>query len=285
MPGLEIPGALQLEHDDNGLTRVLIDTAQAQAELFLQGAHLTSWIPAGQRPVLFTSTRSFYAAGKPIRGGVPIVFPWFGPRGGGLPGPMHGYARTSQWTLDATRLRGDGAIELRLTLPPVDDFRVSFQAVIGAELEMELEVRNNSAGTLTFEEALHTYFAVGDIHQVSVSGLAGVEYLDKGDNFARKRQPAGALHFTRYTDQVHVNTTGSCVIEDQAWARRITIEKSGSATTVVWNPWADKTPTLADMAPDEWRRMLCVETANAAENAVALAPGTTHRMRASITVT
>ncbi len=93
--GLEIPGALQLENRDNGLTLALIDTPQAEAELYLHGAHLTSWIPAGARPVLFTSSRSFFARGKPIRGGVPIVFPWFGPRGGGLPGPMHGFhART-----------------------------------------------------------------------------------------------------------------------------------------------------------------------------------------------
>jgi glucose-6-phosphate 1-epimerase len=280
----EIPGALQLENRDNGLTLVLIDTPQAEAEIYLHGAHLTRWIPAGQRPVLFTSARSFFAPGKPIRGGVPIVFPWFGPRGGGLPGPMHGYARISEWTLENTRLRDDGAVELHLALPPVDQFHLAFHVAIGTQLEMELEVRNASSEELTFEEALHTYFAVGDIHQVSLTGLEGTGYLDKADNFLRKRRSHEPIRIDRYTDQVHVNTTAACVIEDPAWKRRIVIEKSGSNTTVVWNPWSDKTPTFADMDPAEWPGMLCVETANAGEDTVHLAPGATHRMRAVIRV-
>jgi glucose-6-phosphate 1-epimerase len=280
MGSLEIPGALQLENRDNGLTLALIDTPQAEAELYLHGAHLTRWIPSGARPVLFTSSRSFFAPDKPIRGGIPIVFPWFGPRGGGLPGPMHCYARTSEWKLERTRLRDDGAVELHLSLPPVDELYLAFHVAIGAQLEMELEVRNTAVMEHTFEEALHTYFAVSDIHQVSLDGLEGTEYIDKADNFARKRRPDLPIRIDRYTDQVHVNTTGACVIHDPAWARRIVIEKSGSSTTVVWNPWSDKTPGLADMAPDEWPGMFCVETANAGENAVRLAPGATHLMRA-----
>jgi glucose-6-phosphate 1-epimerase len=281
---VEIPGALQIENDENGLTRALIDTPQTEAEVFLHGAHITRWIPAGRRPVLFTSSRSLYAPGKPIRGGVPLVFPWFGPRGGGLPGPMHGYARISEWTLHATGMRDDGAVDLVFTLPQVDAFRLAFRVSIGAQLEMELDVRNTSAEELCFEEAFHTYFSVGDIHQVSISGLEGTEYLDKADGFQRKRRPAEPLRIDRYTDQVHVNTTAVCVIEDPAWARRIVIAKSGSATTVVWNPWSDKTPGMPDMAPDEWREMVCVETANVGENGIRLAPGASHVMRANIRV-
>ena len=284
MGAVEIPGALQLEYDDDGLTRVLIDTPQAEAEIFLHGAHITRWVPAGQRPVLFTSSRSLFAPGKPIRGGVPLVFPWFGPRAGGLPGPMHGYARISEWTLHATRLSDDGAVHLVFTLPRVDAFRLAFRVSVGAKLEMELDVRNTSTEELCFEEAFHTYFAVGDIHQVSISGLEGTEYIDKADGFKRKRRPAEPLRIEGYTDQVHVNTTGVCVIEDPAWARRIVVAKSGSATTVVWNPWSDKTPGMPDMAPEDWREMVCVETANAAENGIRLGPGASHVMRATIQV-
>ena len=279
--------ALEFHKGEGGLSHAVIDTPQAEAEIYLQGAHITRWIPAGQRAVLFTSARSFFAPGKPIRGGVPLVFPWFGPRdgglpGGGLPGPMHGYARIAEWTLESTRVRDDGAVELHLTLPPVDAFQLSFHAVIGKQLEMELEVQNTSAEELTFEEAMHTYFAVSDIHQVSLSGLEGTDYLDKADEFKRKRQPAEPIRIAKYTDQIHVNTGATCVIEDPAWARRIVIEKTNSATTVVWNPWVDKTPGFADMAPEEWRDMLCVETANAGENAIRLAPHATHRMKATI---
>jgi glucose-6-phosphate 1-epimerase len=281
---IEIPGALQVENDDNGLTRVLIATPQTEAEIFLHGAHITRWIPAGRRPVLFTSSRSMYAPGKPIRGGVPLVFPWFGPRGGGLPGPMHGYARISEWTLHATNMSAKGAVELVFTLPQVDALRLAFRVSIGAQLEMELDVRNTSAEELSFEEAFHTYFAVGDIRQVSISGLEGTEYIDKADAFQRKRRPAEPIRIDRYIDQVYVNTTAACVIDDPAWARRIVIDKGGSATTVVWNPWADKTPGMPDMAPEDWREMVCVETANAGENAIRLAPGATHIMRAAIHV-
>jgi D-hexose-6-phosphate mutarotase len=147
---------------------------------------------------------------------------------------------------------------------------------------MELEVHNTAAGELCFEEALHTYFEIGSIHQISISGLEGTTYLDKTDSGQRKQQSGAPIRIARETDQVHVDTTSTCVIEDPAWARRIVIEKTGSATTVVWNPWIAKTLSLADMAPEEWRGMLCVETANAAENGVRLAPGATHRMRATI---
>jgi glucose-6-phosphate 1-epimerase len=238
------------------------------------------------------SSRSLYAEGKPIRGGVPLVFPWFGPRGGGLAGPMHGFARILEWTLEGTRLRPDGAVELDLSLAPnattrelgVGDFRLAFRVAIGSQLEMELEAGNPSSAELAVEAAMHTYFAVGDIERVSIGGLEGTEYLDKTDGFRRKRQPAGPIRIAKETDQVHVNTRGTCTIEDPAWARRIVIEKSGSATTVVWNPWAEKTRTMTDMAPDDWRGMLCVETANAGENAVRLAPAASHRMRAVVRV-
>ena len=280
----DIPGILKVEDGDNGLTRALLASPRAEAEIFLHGAHITRWIPAGRRPVLFISSRSMYAPGKPIRGGVPLVFPWFGPRGGGLPGPMHGYARISEWTLHATGMHGDDVVDLVFTLPQVDAFRLAFRVSIGAQLEMELDVRNTSTEELSFEEAFHTYFAVGDIRQVSISGLEGTEYIDKADAFQRKRRPAEPIRIDRYTDQVHVNTTAACVIDDPAWARRIVIDKGGSATTVVWNPWADKTPGMPDMAPEDWREMVCVETANAGENAIRLAPGATHIMRATIRV-
>lgn len=272
---------MRLEAAPGGLTRADIDTPLCQAEIYLHGAHVTRWTPAGQRPVLFTSSRSFFAPDKPIRGGVPVIFPWFGPRSGGQPGPMHGLARTAQWTLDANRARPDGTVELDLSLPA---HNLAFHVAFGAQLEMELEVLNPGATDFVFEEALHTYFAIGDIHQLSLSGLEGTGYLDKTDNFQRKRQPAEPIRIAQETDQVHLNTAATCVIDDPAWARRIIVEKSGSATTVVWNPWIAKAAAMPDMAPGDWREFLCVETANAGENAVHLAPGATHRMRAVIRV-
>lgn len=164
------------------------------------------------------------------------------------------------------------------------DFSLRFTAVIGAQLEMELEVRNDAEQTLIYEEALHSYFAVGDIEQVSIAGLQGTTYIDKTDGFKRKRVVGETIRLTKETDQVHLNTLATCVIEDAAWRRRIIVEKSGSQTTVVWNPWAEKTKGFKDMAPEEWRGVICVESANAAENAVTLAPGEAHSMRVLVRV-
>src|SRR5260221_8191174 len=166
----DIPGALRLEPEPGGLTRVAISTPAAEADLYLQGAHLANWTPRGERPVLFLSRKSLFAFGRAIRGGVPIIFPWFGARSDGKPGPAHGFARTSEWTVENTKQREDGRVEITLALSDNDatrelfdvPFRLRFRVTVGSELEMELETSNLGKTPFTFEEALHTYLAVGD---------------------------------------------------------------------------------------------------------------------------
>ncbi|MEP6717163.1 MAG: D-hexose-6-phosphate mutarotase, partial [Terriglobia bacterium] len=139
-----------------------ISNPAADAEVFLQGAHLTSWIPRGRKPVLFTSAHSFYEPGKPIRGGVPIIFPWFGPRHDGLPGPAHGLARTALWRVVSE------APELTLALE-IEQAELEFRIDAGESLHMSLTVRNLASQPLVFENALHTYFAVADVRRISIS--------------------------------------------------------------------------------------------------------------------
>lgn len=287
----DIPNVLRFKEESGGLTYAAISTAEAEAELYLQGAHLTHWTPRGQRPVLFVSPNSLFAPGKAIRGGVPIVFPWFGPRGEGKPGPAHGFARTMNWEVETTRQREDGKVEIALVLPPNDAtrelfpaFHLRYRVTIGPELEMELETRNEAEEPFTYEEALHTYFSIADIHQVRVSGLEGTTYIDKTDGSRRKQTGNESIYFSKETDQVHVNTPATCVIHDPVWNRRIVIEKSGSESTVVWNPWIEKTRGMADMAAESWKEMVCIETANAADNAVSMAHGESHRLAVKIAV-
>jgi glucose-6-phosphate 1-epimerase len=287
----EIPKALRFEDGPGGLVRAVISTA-AEADLYLQGAHLAHWTPRGQRPVLYVSPNSLFAPGKAIRGGVPIIFPWFGSRGDGKPGPAHGFARTSEWAMESARLREDGRMEITLALASNSAtrglfnsaFRLRFRVTLGSELEMELETRNDGSEPFTYEEALHTYFAICDIRQVSVSGLEGTTYIDKTDGFKRKKQDLELVRVSKETDQVHLNTAASCTINDPVWNRRIIIEKSGSNSTVIWNPWMDKTKGMSDMPAEGWKEMLCVETANAADNAVHLPPGASHRLTAKIRI-
>lgn len=288
----DIPDALRFEDAPGGMVRAVISTPAAEGELYLQGAHITRWTPRGQRPVLFLSTKSLFTQGKAIRGGIPIIFPWFGPRGDGKPGPAHGFARTSEWAVEGTKLRDDGNLEVTLALAPNEtsrglgyaSFHLRFRVTIGASLEMELETRNEAGEPLTYDEALHTYFAVGDIRQASLFGLEGTTFIDKTDGFQRKKLGEEPLGIAKETDQVHLNTQTTCVIHDPVWQRRIIVEKSGSGSTVVWNPWIEKTKGMSDMAPDDWQGMICVETSNAADNAIHLPPGASHKLTALIRV-
>lgn len=286
-----IANVLRFEDMPSGLIRAVISGPQAGATVYLHGAHITSWTPRAQQPVLFTSSRSHFEKGTPIRGGAPIVFPWFGPRADGVPGPLHGFARIVEWSLESARLRSDGAVELSLALAPNEvsralgyhSFQLRFHVVLGAALEMELEVHNRLATPFRFEEAFHTYFAVGDARRVCVTGLEDTTYVDKTAASTRKQSPR-PICIAQETDQVHLNTTSTCEIHDPVWRRTIVVEKMGSDTTVVWNPWIDKNRTIADMAPDDWQGMLCLETANALDNAVVLPVGDVHTMRTTVRI-
>jgi glucose-6-phosphate 1-epimerase len=291
-----VEGVLAFEQAPSGLVFARVTAPAAEATVYLQGAHLAEWKPAGQEPVLFLSARSQYVPGKAIRGGVPVIFPWFGPRHDGRAGPQHGFARTSMWELVFAAVAGD-EVHLTFTLGPsevsralgFDHFRVAYRMTIGKRLRLEMMVANDldaaeGGAPLVFEEALHTYFAVSEVERVDLMGLGGTAYLDKQDGARRKMQAEGAVRLTEETDRVYVETTATCVVEDAAAGRRIVVEKSGSRATVVWNPWAEATAKMADMEPDGWRGMLCVESANVGESAVTLRPGETHTMRAEIWV-
>jgi glucose-6-phosphate 1-epimerase len=291
-----IPGVLAFSENEHGLIRASVTTPACTAELYLQGAHLTRWQPTGQKPVLFLSDRSAFTPGKAIRGGVPIIFPWFGGRTATAEnqrtdGPSHGFARTAEWTLTFAALAGDD-LHLTLTLAPndttralgYDHFQLAYQLTLGVELRLQLAVSNQASTPLHFEEAFHSYFSVGDAHQVSIIGLSDTNYLDKTDEFKSKHQTETLLKLTGETDRPYLNTVTTINLDDPILNRRITVCKGNSKTTVVWNPWSELTAKLPDMPPDGWLTMVCIETANVAANAITLAPNQQHTMEAHIFV-
>ena len=289
-----IPGVLEFtEHD--GLQRAEITTPAASATLYLQGAHLTAWQPTGEPPVLFLSRRSEFTPGKAIRGGIPVIAPWFGPdtrnRAAGEPGPSHGFARAQPWTFAFAALVGE-ELHLTLTLGPTDlsrslgypDLRLAYQVNIGSTLMLQLTLANIGAAPMPIEEALHAYLSVGDVRQARLLGLKGTQYLDKMDEMRQKPETADALMLTGATDRVYLNTEATCVVEDPLLGRRLIVAKANSRSTVVWNPWTELTRGLKDMEPEGWVGMLCVETANAGPDTLSLGPGETHTMRATLSV-
>jgi glucose-6-phosphate 1-epimerase len=291
-----IPGALTFVAANGGLVAARIAMPACTAEIYLHGAHLTLWQPAGHAPVLFLSERSAFAIDTPIRGGVPIIFPWFGPRTATpedprTDGPSHGFARTAQWQVAFAALAGDD-LHITLTLAPdetsrsfgSDRFQLAYEIVLGAELKMRLTVANRAETALHFEGALHTYLAVSDAAQVQIRGLAQTEFIDKTDGFRRKLQIEEVLNLTQETDRPYLNTDATVTLDDPFLHRRITVAKTNSRTTVVWNPWSTVSAKLADMSPNGWQRMTCIETANVAENAITLAPNAMHTMEAHLSV-
>jgi D-hexose-6-phosphate mutarotase len=260
------------------LPLVKVRTPWSTAEIYLHGAHITHFQKNGEPPLLFLSARSHFAAGQPIRGGVPVCFPWFGNRDGG---PSHGFARISEWQLVRTAVAPDGAVMLAFALPQIperdawNNLRTEFIVTVADTLTMELVATNESADkTLEIENCLHSYFQVGDITRVSIVGLEGLSFDDFafGANGARRPGSDTPLRITQETNRVYPNHAGTVEIRDEQFRRTIRVEKFNSKSTVVWNPWTtQKLPD--DFDPAEHKRMVCVESGNVKQNKISLTSG------------
>lgn len=285
-----LDGAIRFVAHSSGLIIAEIDNDMAKAKLCLQGAHLMSWHPhSNAMPVIWLSEDVRLSPGKPKRGGTPICWPWFGTHPNyevDRSYAAHGFARVVPWQIVETATEADGASRMVLRMADRRQTRkqwpfateLSVTLVIGETLKISLATTNTSAEDFVLSEGFHTYFQISDIEKVRVSGLDGCEYLDKTQNFERFRQH-GDIAFEQETDRVYVNTANTCYIDDPVFQRRIAIEKSGSHSTVVWTPWTMKAAIMGDLGPNNgWRRMVCVETVNAADNAVTVASGDTHVM-------
>jgi glucose-6-phosphate 1-epimerase len=285
---LLIPDTVRIEPGRGGLPHLLIQHAGALAEIYFHGAHVAQYVAPHSQPLLFVSTASYFAAGKPIRGGVPLIFPWFGPHPTNPALPAHGFARTSEWTLHAVRKHANRlTVEMTLTDSPETRslwphaFELRFIVRVGTTLEMALAVYNKGTTPFTFEEAMHTYLAVGDIRRLKIHGLADRDYLDKMQGGRRVRQDDKPIIINGETDRVYLGTRDTVKVAETC-GRELIVAKTGSHATVVWNPWIAKAKAMADFGDDEWAHMLCIETANAAEHAIAIGPGEHHTMTATI---
>lgn len=272
----KIPG-LHFEAGQGGLTKAVVATPVASGEVYLHGAHVTSWQPAGHEPVLWMSRSSLFQPGKPIRGGVPICFPWFGPNASDASAPAHGFARTAMWEVAEARPTAEGGISMTLQTR-IDPFTVRFTVEFGSVLRMTLatELATGDSTSHRFEDALHTYFSVSDVRNISITGLEQSRYIDKLDGAAEKPATGVAIEFIGETDRVYFDSDSECHLHDPGRKRTIAVSKSGSHSTVVWNPWIAKSARMPDFGDHEWPEMVCIETANVGVNAVELAPKSIH---------
>jgi len=266
---LDIPDKVTVITGMGGLPAILVRTAWSQAEIYPHGAHVTRFQKTAEAPLLFMSAASEFRTDKPIRGGVPVIFPWFGPR---EDRPAHGFARSTTWDLLETLALPDGSIRLRLRLPATGQRDVYYIVTVGPTLTLELAVTNNGKEDFTFENCLHTYFQVGDVTRIGISGLSGTRYRDLllAADFTENQDP---IRIAAEVDRTYQNTTATVEIHDPELRRTIRVRKSGSLSTVVWNPWTAKSIRMPDFGDGEYPHMVCVESGNIADNAVTLKPG------------
>ncbi|MDX8413781.1 MAG: D-hexose-6-phosphate mutarotase [Mariprofundales bacterium] len=270
-------------HGEGGLPVAVVSNGLGKASIALQGAHLLSFQAKGEQPLIWMSDDATFAPGKSLRGGIPICWPWFGPHSSDSSLPGHGPARTNLWLPTATASLNDGTTRISFTLEQTKTVRkicahplqVQLHITVGSELSLTLETTNLGDTPYMLGDAFHTYFRVGDLRQVQISGLEGCRYLDKVDNMTEKEQ-LGSLSITSETDRIYLDTKGKCTIVDPVMQRRIIINSAGSASTIVWNPWLTLANTMGDLGENGYLKMLCVETANAASDCIHLAAKATH---------
>jgi len=278
---MTLPDCIQLTHPEADYPVYEIKHAKATARVALHGAHLLEWTPAEQKPVIYLSPQAEYEEGKAVRGGIPVCWPWFGPPLEEARLPMHGFVRNRFWKLDDATADADG---VKLVFSLQDDpstrqlwpyaFALKLKMTIGTSLKLTLTMHNPTDETVFITDALHTYLCVGDVMEVQIFGLESTEYLDRvGPTHVRGQR--GVITFDREVDRDYAS--GHLVrLQDRSLNRVITVKGTGSRSTVVWNPWIEKSTRLPDLPDEDYKHFVCIETANAWRDELLLMPGAVH---------
>ena len=268
----EIPDNLYFHKTENGLIKIIINNDHAEAEIYLHGANLTHFQPKGEAPVIFNAKETIFSASKTVHAGIPICWPWFGPHPTESAKPQHGFARDLCWKLKSAKMLKTNETEVVLTLKESPQtlelwpyaFELELTFTVGRSLSVSLKTTNRAATAFTFTQALHTYFAVSDIESVQPQGVEGTPFIDYTDAKKEKIE-TDPLRIDRTINRVYIPTRAACRIIDPLLKRTITIEKEGSNSTTIWNPWQES--GIHDLPGDAYRKFLCIETTNALSDA------------------
>jgi len=277
---------ITLKQLNNGFEYLEVQNEHAQAKIALQGAHIFHYQATGEAPLLWLSEKAYFEKGKAIRGGVPICFPWFGPHKYDETLPQHGFARNQIWSYMAKHELSDGATHVQLMLTTNEETRalweqnfvLVYDITVGKELTLELTTINTDREPFDVTQALHTYLNVSDIKNVSVTGLEETVFYNSLDRSLEKQQ--GTVTITEEVDRVYFDGASTITLNDKE--REIVLNQSGSNSLVVWNPWKEKSESMADMPNDGYKTMLCLETANAHKDFLLLNPNEVHTLKVTI---
>jgi glucose-6-phosphate 1-epimerase len=273
------------------LLAINIHNRAAEATVFLQGAQLTQYQPHKEPPVIWLSPDCDYKVGSPLRGGIPICWPWFGAldknpesiqqQVSSSVEQAHGFVRVLEWDIDFIKAISLDETELQMSLALDASERWPFSCklvlkfTIGARLTVCFEVHNNDSKAFVFTSALHSYFAISDINKTKISGLDSKPFIDALNDWEVFTQH-GDITIDCEIDRIYETSGGDVQIVDSQWQRQISIVSNSSASVVVWNPWVEKSKRLSQFSDSNFKQMLCVESANIGGDSVALQPGDWH---------
>lgn len=289
---LALPGQLEFVEGKGDLPLARINNPYAKAEISLYGAQVLSFKPNGQKDILWMSPQCVYEPGKPMRGGIPVCFPWFGPHAGDNHKPSHGFARLLTWDVSETSALPNGATRLILELKSNTETTALWPFAFSAKMIFEIRERldvtlcctNTGDEIFSISEALHSYFSISDIAQIDIHGLKDCDYYAGFSMDDPIRQKGDILKIAKEENRRYINHSGDCVLTDPTWNRRIRISKKGSNVTVVWNPWSGTVKTMPDIPGSGYRDFICIEAVNAYADTVILKPGETHCLSAVLGV-
>ena len=276
-----IAGQLKFVMGDGGFPFILIRNRSATALISLYAGQVLSFLPTGEgEDLLFLSQKAYYDAGKAIRGGVPICWPWFGPDPKGLGRPSHGFVRNGLWAVSGTQAASEFETKIKLRFLETEQsesfwqqpFSLDLEISVGNTLTLELTTRNMGDKIFSVTQAFHAYLHVGNINQMQILGLEGIKYTDNLDSHTQKLQ-MGAVTVTGEVERIYTNVRNELIIDDSVLNRQIRIASSSNKTAVVWNPWTTKSEKLPDMENDGYQRFICVETGNVVTDVVEIPPG------------
>ncbi len=283
------------------LIAITVENQAATACVFLQGAQISHYSHSDQPAILWLSPCCDYRAGQPLRGGIPICWPWFGELDKN-PAPVrqqinsdntpaHGFVRNRDWQLADVSIINPALTRLCLKLdiaageealwPFATQLQLNIE--IGNQLKISLEITNRDSRSFHFSAALHSYFALSDITAIHIDGLDDKPFVDSLDHWQQKQQQ-GPITFTGEVDRIYQQLEDPITLIDPDQQTTITVQAEGSNSAVIWNPWCDKAKTLSQFTDDAYRQMVCIETANALDDCIELAPGNSHCLGANISI-
>jgi len=279
----EIEGVLKIIEEKPGFPMIHISNEFAEAGISLYGGQVLSFKPKQQNELLFLSEKAYYENGKAIKGGIPVCWPWFGNDPEDKGRPAHGFARNTLWSLGSTEQLVDGTTRVVITMLASEhtrilfpnDFKLSLIVYVGKSLTLELITQNTGDEAFDITQALHTYFSVENIDEVAISGLDQKTYLDKAkSNHGEERKlQIDDVEFEGEVDRIYLDVPQQIILKRKPDGDAVFVESKNNKTAVIWNPWKDLCAKSADLKDDDYRRFVCVETANAAHDVISLAAG------------